>query len=80
MTRSRGLATMIKHGIALFLRGTVSVRDSNYELSTRKIASKLGIEIVDILGFSYRGFPIDGVHHHPAMAVAARNFGLAEAE
>ena len=80
MRRPRRMATMSEHRFALFLGCTVSVRGFNYELSTRKVFSKLGIEIVDIPGFSCCGFPIDSVHHHSAMAVAVRNLALAEAE
>ncbi len=71
---------MSEHRYALFLGCTVSVRGLNYELSVRKVADRLGIEFVDIPGFSCCGFPLDGVHHHSAVDLAARNLALAEAE
>lgn len=71
---------MTKHKYALHLGCTVPVRGLNYELSTRKVAEKLGIELVDIPDFSCCGYPVDGLHHHTAIIFAARNLALAEAQ
>ncbi len=65
---------------ALFLGCTVSVKGLNYELSTRKVADKLGIEFVDIPEFSCCGFPLESIHHITAITVAARNLALAESK
>lgn len=65
---------------ALFLGCTVPVRGLNYELSARKVADRLGIEIVDITDFACCGFPIAGVHHETGLTLAARNLALAEAQ
>ena len=64
----------------MFLGCTVPVRGFNYELSVRSVAKKLGIEFVDIPGFSCCGFPLDSVHHDSSGVLAARNLALAEAQ
>ncbi len=71
---------MSKKKYALFLGCTVPVRGLNYELSTRKVAEKLGIEIVDLPDFACCGFPLAGIHYKTAVTLAARNLALAEAE
>ena len=65
---------------ALFLGCTVSVKGLNYELSTRRVAEKLGIKFVDIPEFACCGFPLNSIHHRSAVTMAARNLALAEAE
>lgn len=70
---------MNKSKYALFLGCTVSVKGLNYELSTRKVAERLGIKFVDIPEFSCCGFPLDSIHHSSAVTLAARNLALAEA-
>lgn len=71
---------MSKNKYALMLGCTVPVRCLNYELPTRRVASKLGLEFVDIPDFSCCGYPLDGLHHHTAIVFAARNLALAEAK
>ncbi len=63
---------------ALFLGCTVPTRGLNYEMSARKVAEKLGIEIVDILEFTCCGFPIRSVSQEAGFIMAARNLALAE--
>jgi len=63
---------------ALFLGCTVPVRARNYELATRKVAEKLGIELVDINDFGCCGFPVKSVNREAATLMAARNLSLAE--
>ena len=46
---------------ALFLGCTIPARAMNYEISTRKMAEKLGIELVDLEDFSCCGLPIKSV-------------------
>jgi len=70
---------MNKPKYALFLGCTVSVKGLNYELPTRKVAERLGIEFVDIPEFSCCGFPLDSIHHSSAVTLAALNLALAEA-
>lgn len=70
---------MTKLKYALFIGCTISVKGLNYEVSTRRVAEKLGIEIVDIPEFSCCGFPLESIHHSSAVTIAARNLALAEA-
>ncbi len=64
---------------ALFLGCTVPVRAQNYELSARTIASRLGLELVDLDGFGCCGYPIGSVTQKASLWMAARNLALAEA-
>lgn len=63
---------------ALFLGCTVPVRALNYELSARKVADKLGIELVDINDFGCCGFPVKSVDRDVFLLMAAKNLSLAE--
>ena len=63
---------------AFFLGCSVPTRGLNYELSARKVAEKLGIELVDIPEFSCCGFPIRSVSQKAGFTMAARNLALAE--
>ena len=65
---------------AIFLGCTVPVRGLNYELSARKVAEKLGLELIDLPDFSCCGYPLEGLHHHTAALFAARNLAIAEHE
>ena len=58
---------------ALFLGCTVPVRNMNYEMSSRKVAEHLGIELVDSDDFSCCGYPMKGVGHHTAMVMACQD-------
>jgi len=64
---------------AFFLGCTTPVRAMNYELSTRRVAAKLGIELVD-LPFTCCGYPIESINRESAMLMSMRNFALAEAK
>lgn len=63
---------------ALFLGCTVPVRALNYEVSARKVAHKLNIEVVDINDFSCCGFPVKSVDRDTFLLMAAKNLSLAE--
>ncbi len=63
---------------ALFLGCSVPTRGLNYELSARKVAEKLGIELVDIPEFGCCGFPVRSVNNDAGFLMAARNLALAE--
>ncbi len=63
---------------ALYLGCTVPVRGLPYEISARRVAEELGIELVDIGDFACCGFPIKGVDRHTASLMAGRNLVLAE--
>jgi heterodisulfide reductase subunit B len=61
-----------------FLGCTVPVRALNYEISARKVAERLEIELSDVPEFSCCGYPIKSIHHYAYLLMAARNLALAE--
>lgn len=63
---------------SLFLGCTIPARSRNYELSARAIASRLGLEFIDIAEFSCCGFPLEASDETGATLFAARNLCLAE--
>jgi heterodisulfide reductase subunit B len=63
---------------ALYLGCTVPVRAMNYELSARLTAERLGIELVDVDGFSCCGYPAKPLSQEAALLMAANNLALAE--
>jgi len=63
---------------ALFLGCTVPVRNINYELASRKVAERLGIEFVDSDAFTCCGYPMKGVDHRAALLMSAQNLIVAE--
>ncbi len=62
----------------LFLGCAIPYRVSGYEISTRKVLGKLGIELVEMPEYNCCGLPIDPVNHEMMVALAARNLCLAE--
>ncbi|MFZ5916911.1 MAG: CoB--CoM heterodisulfide reductase iron-sulfur subunit B family protein [Chloroflexota bacterium] len=65
---------------ALYLGCTVPVRGMNYEMAARKVAERLGIELVDVDGFGCCGFPAKPLDWRAGLLMAARNLALAEAQ
>lgn len=65
---------------ALFLGCTVPVRTMAYEVSTRSVMKKLGIDLVDLEDFGCCGFPLESIDHDTYVSVATRNLAVAEAE
>ena len=64
--------------LALYLGCTVPVRAMNYEMSARQTAERLGIEFVDIDGFSCCGYPTKALSWEAALLMTANNLALAE--
>lgn len=64
----------------LFLGCTIPARSRNYELSARKVAHKLGIELVDVENFICCGFPVKNADLHTSMVLGAYNIALAQKE
>jgi len=64
----------------LFLGCTVPVRALNYEISARKVAERLGIQLSDNPDFGCCGYPIKSVNRYAYLLMAARNLALAEQE
>ena len=56
----------------LFLGCTVPVRNLNYELSARKVAAALGLELVDDTALGCCGFPLKSADQQAALVIAAR--------
>jgi len=63
---------------AYFPGCVISQRENPFELSARKVISKLGIELVDLEGSSCCGFLLGAVDHLSSTVMAARNLALAE--
>ena len=63
---------------ALFLGCTIPARARSYEMSVRALASRLGIELVDLDDFTCCGFPMAAAHYWVSQALAARNLTIAE--
>jgi len=62
----------------IFLGCTIPYRVSSYEISARKVFSKLGVELVEMPDFNCCGLPVDPANHEMMLALAARNLCLAE--
>jgi len=62
----------------LFLGCAIPYRVSAYEISTRKVAEKLGIELVEMPEYNCCGLPMDPVSHDIMLTLAARNLCVAE--
>lgn len=65
----------MKYG--LFLGCTIPIRGQNYEMASREVAKKLGIEFIDLEGFSCCGFPVKSTDAEMTLMIAARNLALA---
>ena len=63
---------------AYFPGCVISQRENPFELSARKVISKLGIELVDLEGASCCGFLLGAIDHLSSTVMAARNLTLAE--
>ncbi|RLI30900.1 disulfide reductase [Candidatus Bathyarchaeota archaeon] len=64
---------------ALFLGCTIPARLNSYDLSSRRVAEALGIELVDLEGAGCCGTPdMESLDHTMAAAMAAWNLSLAE--
>jgi len=62
----------------LFMGCVVPYRISSYEISTRKVLDKLGVELVEMPEYNCCGLPLDPVNHDMMLTLAARNLCLAE--
>ena len=62
----------------LFLGCTIPARSRNYELAARAVASRLGVELIDIEEFSCCGFPLEASDERGALLLAAMNLCIAE--
>ena len=63
---------------AFFLGCLAPVMSRQFELSARKVAKELGVELVDAEDFACCGFPIKSVDQETALLLAARDLSVAE--
>ncbi len=63
---------------ALFLGCTIPARGRNYELSARKVASALGMELVDVDDFMCCGFPVRSADIGSSLLLSGYNLALAQ--
>jgi heterodisulfide reductase subunit B len=63
---------------AFFLGCTIPARSRNYELSARKVAERLDIELVDVEEFMCCGFPVKASDYRSAEVMGAYNLCLAQ--
>jgi heterodisulfide reductase subunit B len=62
----------------LFLGCAIPYRVSSYEVSSRKILTKLGIDITEMPEFNCCGLPLDPINHEAMLLLAAKNLAHAE--
>jgi heterodisulfide reductase subunit B len=65
---------------ALFLGCNAPVRTLNYDIATRVVLGKLGVEVVDLDRFACCGYPLEAADHMTSLTMAGRNLAIAEAE
>lgn len=63
---------------ALYLGCMIPFREMNYEISARRAAKDLGIELHDMPDANCCGLPIDPVNHEMMILLATRNLCIAE--
>ncbi|UCG36091.1 MAG: CoB--CoM heterodisulfide reductase iron-sulfur subunit B family protein [Candidatus Bathyarchaeota archaeon] len=63
---------------ALFVGCLAPVMGRQFELSARKVAEKLGLELIDIEDFACCGFPLRSVDEETALLLATRDLCVAE--
>jgi len=62
----------------LYLGCVIPYRVLGYEISARKVAERLGIELVEMPEFNCCGLPLDPISHEMMLILAAQNLCLAE--
>ena len=63
---------------ALYLGCMIPFREMSYEISARRVARTLGLELQDMPDANCCGLPIDPVNHELMVLLAARNLCIAE--
>ncbi len=62
----------------MFLGCAVPYRVSSYEVSSRKVLARLGVDLVEMPEFNCCGLPFDPVSHETMLIMAAKNLAVAE--
>lgn len=70
------MTTKVKY--ALFIGCVTPVMARQNEISTRRVAQELGVELKDVFDFTCCGFPIKSVNIETSLLLAARNLSIAE--
>jgi heterodisulfide reductase subunit B len=71
-------ATVANNRYLLFLGCAIPYRVTSYEISGRKVAAKLGLELVEMPDYNCCGLPLDPADHEIMLMLAARNLCIAE--
>jgi len=69
---------MVTMKYALYLGCMIPFREMSYEISARRAAKDIGLELQDMPDANCCGLPIDPVNHEMMMLLAARNLCIAE--
>ncbi len=64
--------------LALFLGCTIQTEQYGFELSSRETLPRLGVDLVDIDGFSCCGYPLKSLNNKSWIYLTARNLALAD--
>ncbi|MCL5877162.1 MAG: CoB--CoM heterodisulfide reductase iron-sulfur subunit B family protein [Candidatus Bathyarchaeota archaeon] len=62
----------------IFLGCAIPYRVSSFEISSRKVLAKLGVELAEMPEFNCCGLPFDPVSHETMLILAAKNLAMAE--
>ncbi len=62
----------------LYLGCMIPFREMSYEISARRVAKEIGLELQDMPDANCCGLPIDPVNHEMMLLLAARNLCIAE--
>jgi len=62
----------------MFLGCAIPYRVAAFEISARRILTKLGVELVEMPEFNCCGLPLDPVSHEMMLILASKNLALAE--
>ncbi len=63
---------------ALYLGCTIQTEQYGFEMSTRETLPKLGVELVDVDGFSCCGYPLRSLNSFSWIYLTARNLAIAD--
>lgn len=69
---------MSEQRYAMFLGCLIPYREVGYEVSARRVAKELGIELEEMLDANCCGLPFDDLNHEMMLALAARDLCIAE--
>ncbi|MDR2699878.1 MAG: CoB--CoM heterodisulfide reductase iron-sulfur subunit B family protein [Nitrososphaerota archaeon] len=64
----------------IFLGCAIPYRVSSYEVSSRSVLAKLGVELVEMSEFNCCGLPLDPISHEAMLVLSAKNLAFAEVQ